>query len=378
MLRISIVLSRVALGALLLVAACGPRATTGGRAPAEPTAPAAGSSAGTAAPAAAGAGAEPQVGNFYRGKTIRIVVGFAPGGGFDTYARLIAKYLPKYVPGRPTVIVENVAGAASIVAANQVYKTLPKDGTVIASFNENLVLLYALGKEGIEYDPRRFQWLGSMVNSPTTCATRADAGGNSFEEVMAGKQWIVAAEGPGTTTYDTPVVLQAALGANIKLVPGYDGTSRMRLAIEGREAEGGCWTWDSMSVTARQWFESTPPFARVLVVMGNRTPDHPWLQGVPAAENLATTAESRQLLATVNGPSQMSKPYAVAPEVPRERVEALRQALAAVAADAEFLAEAEKAKLDVVPLTGAEVDEHVRAILDAPPAVVAKLKEVLK
>jgi tripartite-type tricarboxylate transporter receptor subunit TctC len=318
------------------------------------------------------------VANFYRGKTIRIVVGFAPGGGFDTYARLIAKYLSKHMPGRPTVIVENVAGAASIVAANQVYKTLPKDGTVIASFNENLVLLYALGKEGIEYDPRRFQWLGSMVNSPTTCATRADAGVTSFEEVMAGKQWIIAAEGPGTTTYDTPVVLQAALGANIKLVPGYDGTSRMRLAIEGREAEGGCWTWDSMSVTARQWFESTPPFAKVLVVMGNRTPEHPWLQGVPAAENLAATADSRQLLATVSGPSQMSKPYAVAPEVPRERVEALRQALAAVAADAEFLAEAEKAKLDVVPLTGAAVDEQVRTILDAPPAVVTKLKEVLK
>jgi hypothetical protein len=195
------------LGALLLAAACGSRATTGGRAPAEPTAPTAGSSAGTAAPAAAEAGTEQQVGNYYRGKTIRIVVGFAPGGGFDTYARLIAKY----VPGRPT-----------------------------------------------------------------------------------------------------------------------------------------------------------------------RTPEHPWLQGVPAAENLATSAESRQLLATVNGPSRMSKPYAVAPEVPRERVEALRQALAAVAADAEFLAEAEKAKLDVVPLTGAEVDAQVRTILDASPAVVAKLKDVLK
>jgi tripartite-type tricarboxylate transporter receptor subunit TctC len=389
--RVSSALTRAALGALLLAAACGPRATTGGRAPADAApsapasgssagtaAPAAGASAGTAAPAAQAAGSEQQVASFYRGKTIRIVVGFAPGGGFDTYGRLIAKYLSKYVPGRPTVIVENVPGAASMVAANQVYKTLPKDGTVIASFNENLVLLSALGKEGIEYDPRRFQWLASMVNSPSACATRADAGVNSFEEVMAGKQWIIASEGPGTTTYDVPVALQAALGANLKLVPGYDGTSRMRLAIESREADGGCWTWDSMSVTARQWFESSPPFAKVLVVMGNRTPDHPWLQGVPAAENLATTPENRQLLALVNVPAQMSKPYAVAPEVPHERAEALRQAFAAVAADAEFIAEAEKAKLDVVPLTGAEVEERVRVVLDAPPAVLAKLKEVLK
>ncbi len=369
------------LGALLLAMACGPRASTGGSAPAPAAAPPATAPAAAAPTAEAAAGAgfdERAVANFYRGKTIRIIVGFAPGGGFDTYGRLIAKYLPKYVPGRPTVIVENVPGAASMVAANQVYKTMPKDGTVIASFNENLVLLYAQGKEGIEYDPRRYQWLGSMVNSPSACAVRTDAGINSIEEVMAGKQLVVASEGPGTTTYDVPVALQHALGANIKLVPGYDGTSRMRLAIDSREADSGCWTWDSMSVTARQWFESTPPVAKVLVVMGSRTPDHPWLQGVPAAENLAPTQEGRQLLALVNGPSQMSKPYAVAPEVPRDRVEALRQALTAVTNDSEFLAEAEKAKLDVVPLTGAEVEEKVRQILDSPPTVVAKLKEILK
>jgi tripartite-type tricarboxylate transporter receptor subunit TctC len=374
----------VLLGALLLVGACGQRPATGS-APAAP--PASGSSApaasaptggSAAAPAAPAAADDQAVANFYRGKTIRIMVGFAPGGGFDTYSRLLAKYLPKYIPGRPTVIVENLPGAGSMVAANQVYKTLPKDGTVIGSFNENLVLLYTLGKEGIEYDPRRFQWLGSMVNSPSACAVRTDAGINSIEEVMAGKQVILASESPGTTTSDGPVVLQTALGTNFKLVPGYDGTSRMRLAIESREAEGGCWTWDSMSVTARQWFEGTPPFAKVLVIMGDRTPNHPWLQGVPAAETLAPTQEGRQLLALVNGPSQMSKPYAVAPEVPRERVEALRQALAAASADQELLAEAEKAKLDVVPLTGPEVEEKVRGVLDSPPAVVAKLKELLK
>ncbi|MBI4491902.1 MAG: hypothetical protein HY690_03815 [Chloroflexi bacterium] len=335
--------------------------------------------AATAAPAAKpGAFDEKAVADFYKGKTIRIIIGFAPGGGFDTISRVIAKVLPKYVPGNPNVIAENREGAGSMLAANAVFKSEPKDGTAIGSFNENLVLLQALGQQGIEYDASKFQWLASMVNSPSACATRVDAGINSIDEVIAGKQWIVGAEAPGTTTHDVPSVLKGALGANIKLVAGYTGTSKQRLAVENKEVDGICFTWESMRTTARAWFEQSPPSARVLIIMGGKTPDHPWLKGVPAAETLAKTPEARQLLVAVNAPSEMSKPYAVAPEVPKERVQALRQAFAQVAADKDFQAEIEKAKLEVTYSAGPEVEARVKQVLDTPPAVADKLKTMLK
>ncbi len=382
-----------ALAVGLTAMACAPSAApTATPAPPKPasTAPAqqAGQTAPTAAPAkpaptqapAAKPAAfdEKAVADFYRGKTVRIVVGFPPGGGFDTYSRLLAKHLPKYLPGNPNIIVENKPGAGSMIAANEVFRVAEKDGTVIGSFNEQLVLLQGLGQDGIEYNARRFQWLGSLVNSPSACAVRTDAGIDSFEEVIAGKQWIIGADAPGTTTHDVPAVLKGALGANIKIVPGYAGTARQRLAVESKEVDGACFTWESMRTTARAWFEQTPPAAKVLVVMGSKTPDHPWLKGVPAAETLAKTSEAKQLLAAVNLPSEMSKPYAVAPEVPKDRVEALRQAFSKVVADKEFLSEAERAQLEVTPLSAQEVEARVSQILDTPPTVMAKLKEILK
>ena len=331
-----------------------------------------------ASPAAKAAFDEQAVADFYRGKTIRIIVGFAPGGGFDTYSRLIAKYLGKYVPGNPNVIVENKEGAGSMIAANDVYKAAAKDGTVIGSFNEQLVLLQALGKEGIEYDAQKFNWIASVVDSPSACAVRTDAGINSFQEVIDGKQLIIAADAPGTTTHDVPAILTAALGANIKIVPGYTGTSKQRLAVENKEADGACFTWESLRTTGRAWFEETPPTAKVLVIMGDTVPDHPWLKGVPAAESLAKTTEAKQLLAAVNAPSRMSKPYAVAPEVPADRVAALRQAFAKVAEDKEFMAEAAQASLDVQYKSGEEVSKIVSGVLNLPQPVLQKLQSILK
>lgn len=315
---------------------------------------------------------------FYRGKTVRIIVGFAAGGGFDAYSRILARHLPKYLPGSPTVIVENREGAGSMLAANTVFRTAEKDGTAIGNFNEQLVMQQALGKEGIEYDARRFQWLGSLVNSPVACAVRADVGINSFEEVIAGKQIILAADAPGSATYDVPRVIQGALGANIKLVPGYPGTAKSRLAVENKEVDGVCYSWDSMQSTGRAWFEASPQTVKVLVSMGSKTPDHPWLKGVPTAESFAKTPEAKQLLAAINAPSEMSKPYAVGPEVPRDRVEALRNAFNKVVADPDFSAEVEKAQFQAIPLTAQEVETRVKQLFDTPPEVLSKLKEWTK
>lgn len=320
---------------------------------------------------------ERAVADFYRGKTIRIIVGFAPAGAFDFYSRLLSKYMPQHVPGNPTIIVENRPGAGSLLAANLVYNTEPKDGTVIGSFNEFLVLQQLLGTEGIQYDAARFNWLGSSVNTTSTCLVRTDLGIGSVQDLTR-RELVVGTTGPGAATHDTPAVLNAALGTRFRLVSGYEGISTINLALESREIEGYCVSFDAVQITARRLLEADPPAARVLVVMGPQTPDHPYLRGVPAAETLAANDRARGLLRSAHAPSQISKPFAVAPEVPRDRVTALRKALEATYADAGFQEEARGANQELSPSNGETVTRVVRELLATPPPIVAELKEILK
>ncbi len=385
LLQARLTLAGLALPALfgLLLGACAPPPTptiapTRAEAtavPAKPTPAPAAQPSPTSKPAAFD---ERAVADFYRGKTIRIVVGFAPGGAFDVYSRILAKYLPKYLPGSPTVIVENRPGAGSVLAANAVYNTEPKDGTVIGSFNEFLVLQQLMDAPGIQFDTGRFQWLGSSVSTFSACLARTDVGIRSIQEIMDGKELVVGTTGPGAATHDTPAVLNAALGTRFKLVPGYDGIAKVQLALESKEVDGYCVSFDAVQIVGRHMLEGDSPSARVLVVMGDKTLDHPFLKGVPAAETLAKTEEARTLLRTLHAPSQMSKPFAVAPDVPRDRVEALRKAVADSFADPQFRDEAQRAQQEVSPSNGERVTAIVRQLLSTPPPVVARLKDVLK
>lgn len=316
--------------------------------------------------------------DFYRGKTIRIVVGFAPGGSFDLYSRLLAKHMPQYIPGNPTIIAENKPGAASVVAANAVYNTEPKDGTVIGSINEFGVLQQLLGQEGIQFDAARFNWLGASVDTASACLARADLGINSVQDIMNGRELVVGTTGLGAATHDTPAVLNAALGTNFKLVPGYDGISRIQLALESREVDGYCVSFDAMLIVGRQMLEGSNPTAKVFLVMGDKPLDHPYLQGVPAAESLAKTDEARQLLRAVHAPSQMSKPFALAPDVPRDRVEALRRAMEQAFANPQLIEEASRSQLEVAARNGADVTGIVHDLLRTRPEIVARLKDILK
>jgi tripartite-type tricarboxylate transporter receptor subunit TctC len=322
---------------------------------------------------------EQAVASFYKGKTVRMVVGFAPGGGFDSYARLLAKHMPRHIPGNPTMIVENKPGAASMVAANSVYNLDPKDGTVIANISEGLVLQQAMGLDGIQFDAAKFQWLGNTVKTAYACMARTDSGIENIDQIIGGgKQLITGTQAPGTGNYDAPAVMNATLGTNFKLVPGYDGIAKIRLAFEQREVDGWCQTWESIVGTSMQFLEGPNPMARMLIIMGSEVPNHPALKGVPAAETLAETEETRQLLKAVNAPQEMSKPYAVAPGVPADRVAALRTALGKTFADPEFRADAEKAKLNLEPATGEQVQQIVEDVLSTPTATLARLKDILK
>jgi hypothetical protein len=321
---------------------------------------------------------EQAVADFYRGKTIRILVGFSAAGAFDFYSRLLATHMSQYIPGNPNIIVENRPGAGSALAANLVYAVEPKDGTVIGSFNEFLVLQQLLGAEGIQFDAARFNWLGSSVDTTSTCLVRSDVGVNSIHEALGGRELNMGATSPGTPTYDTPAVMNTSLGTRFRMVSGYEGIAQINLALEAREIDGYCVSLDAIQIVARRLVEAEPPGLKILSVMGTQAPDHPYVRGVPATEPLARGEREKMLLRAVHAPSRISKPFAVAPEVPLDRVEALRRAMVAVYNDPAFVEEARAANQERSPSDGARVAAVVEELLRTPADAVAELKNILK
>lgn len=311
---------------------------------------------------------------FYKDKIIRIIVGFAAGGGFDTYARIIARHMGKHIPGNPAIIVENMGGAGSLLAANHLYRAKP-DGLTIGNFIGTLVLQQIYGSKGIEFDARRFEWLGVPVQDSTACALTKASGITSLDQWFAAKEPVkIGGEAPGANDSDTPRILKIALGLPIQLIEGYKGTSQIRLAAEAGEIAGGCWTWESIKVTWRKGLES----GNVNVVLQLNPKRHPDLPNVPNAIEYAKTDEGRMLLeAAVHNPGAVLRVYALPPGIPKDRVDLLRKGFATVTKDPGLLAETNKAGLAINPLSGAEVEKIVASFFKLQPAQISRLKEVL-
>jgi tripartite-type tricarboxylate transporter receptor subunit TctC len=313
---------------------------------------------------------------FFEGKTVRIVVGFSAGGGYDTYSRVIARHLGRHVPGKPTVIVENMPGAGSLIAANYLYKVAKPDGLTIGNFAGGLVLGQVLGQPGIEFDARKLEWLGVPSREVCVCALTKASGVTSVATWMAAKKPIkLGGVGPGTSTDDAPRVLAATVGLPIQLVRGYKGTAEIRLAAESGELAGGCWQWESVKSTWRQGLES----GEVSVVLQIGAKPLPDLPNVPIASSLAKTEEARQLInAGIIVPTEIGRLYALSPGIPADRVQTLRAAFVATMRDPEFVADAKRSKLEIDSLGGEELTRLVQDLLKLDPALVAKLKGVLK
>jgi tripartite-type tricarboxylate transporter receptor subunit TctC len=312
---------------------------------------------------------------FYKGKTIRIIVGAPPGGGFDTYSRAIARHLGRHVPGNPTVIVENMAGAGTLIAANYAYKVAKPDGLAIVSFIGGLVLGQLLGQPGIEFDARRFEWVGVPSKDHVACALTKASGITSVAQWMASKTSVkLGGTGRGTAPEDSVKILKAALNLPIQLISGYKGTAPIRLAAESGEVAGGCWQWESIKVTWRKALEAGEATV-ILQVAPKPLPDLP---GVPLAINLAKTEEARQLIQVgIHDQSAVTRLYALPPGTPKERAQIMRKAFLETLRDPEFLAEAAKAKLEIDPSSGEELEKLVAGIFKLDPALVAKLREIL-
>lgn len=314
--------------------------------------------------------------SFFKGRIIRIVVGFSAGGGFDTYSRAIARHLGKHIPGNPAIIVENMTGAGSLIAANHLYKVAKPDGLTIGNFHGYLVLNQVVGGPGIEFDARKFEWIGVPVSDTAACGLTKASGITSLEKWKEAKTPVkLGAVAPGDGTYTQAKVLKDVLGLPVQVVAGYKGTAEVRLAAEAGEIAGGCWQWESIKVIWRRALDE----GQVAVVLQLTAKSHPELASVPLAISLAKTEEARVLLqAAVHDPNAITRPYSLPPGTPKERIQLLRKAFVDTMKDPGFLAEAKKAKLDINPVTGEELEKVVEGFFKLDPGIGAKLKEILK
>jgi tripartite-type tricarboxylate transporter receptor subunit TctC len=313
--------------------------------------------------------------DFYKGKTIRVIVGGSPGGGFDIYTRAMARHMGKHIPGNPSLIVENMTGAGTLIAAKYVHSSAKPDGLTVGMFNGGLILGGAIGMKGIDFDMRELEYLGVPVQDNPVCALRKESGVTNMEQWMASKTPLkLGGLSPGNSTSDVARILQTALNLPVQLVEGYKGTNEIRLAADAGELHGACWAWETLKSA---WAKAIPAgeVNVVLQVTAKKLPDLP---NVPLALDLAKTEEATLLLrAGAIDPAAVVRVYVTTPRTAKDRLQLLRNAFAKTLTDPEFLAEAKKANLDINPLTGEEVTRLVGGLFNLPPPTLTKLTNVL-
>ena len=313
---------------------------------------------------------------FYNGKTVRIIVGASAGGGYDTYSRAIARHIGKHIPGNPTFLVENMPGAGFLISANHMFRVAKPDGLTIGHFIGGLFLQQLLGKPGIEFDARKFEYIGVPAQDNYVFGLSKSTGITSMDQWLASKTVVkLGGVGAGSATDDIPKVLMAAIGLPAQVVSGYKGTADVKLAFNSGEVQGVCNAWESFRATWRKELDA----GEVVIVLQNTPKPHPELAKIPLAINYAKTEEGQKLIrALVHSVGPAARPYVLPPGTPKDRVEILRNAFLATMRDPEFLADATKAKLDINPSGGAELEKNVRDVFNLDAALLPRAKEILK
>lgn len=313
---------------------------------------------------------------FYQGKTIRIIVGASAGGGYDTYSRTIARHMGKHIPGNPVFVVENMPGAGFLISANYMYNIAKPDGLTVGHFIGGLFLQQLLGKPGIEFDARRFGYIGVPAQDDYVLGVSKKTGVTSMDQWLKSKTIVkLGGVGVGSATDDIPKVLMATIGLPVQLVSGFKGTADVRLAYDSGEVGGVCNAWESFKSTWRNELES----GDLTLILQNTAKPHPELSKIPLAIDYAKTDEGKRLIrALVHSVGPTARPYVLPPGTPKDRVTILQNAFMATMKDPEFLAEAAKAKLDINPLDGAELEHNVREVFNLDKALVPKAREILK
>jgi len=312
---------------------------------------------------------------FYKGKTVTFYVGLSPGGGYDQNARLVAKYIGKYIPGQPEVIVKNMPGGGGIVMTNYVANAAPKDGLHIGAPQRGIPFVPLLDENSqAKYDPLKLNWIGSANADTSVAVVTKKAGVKSWKDLKT-KEVIVAGTGVGTESVVVPYVLRNILGFKYKVIAGYPGGSEMNLAMQRGEVDGrGTFSWTSLKPHYKEWIES----GEMVILYQQGLRKHPDLPNVPLVTDLAENDDQKKLLELQFTAFELGRPYFVADDVPADRVAALRRAFDQAMKDKELLADAEKQNLEVNPATGEEMQDMLKRVYATPKALVARLQEASK
>jgi len=311
--------------------------------------------------------------DFYKGKTIRFVVGLAPGGGYDLSARTVGRHMGKHIPGNPTIVVENMTGAGSLIAANYTYNSAKPDGLFVGIWNSAYVLRQALGDKAVRLDSRKLGWVGAPTKGTPSCSIMAHSGLKSMKDVLAANREIkMGSTGPGATYDDLPQLLNRTIGTKFKVVSGYEGTSTILVAMRRKEVDGGCWGWESARTTARPMLDAKGDEKLIPFLIHRREPD-PEVKDLPLIPEVIKGEDNLSAYQTWVGSYEFQRPFSVPPGTSKERLQVLRKAFAATMKDPEFIAEAEKSKLEATYVSGEEIDGHVNKIM----AITPNAKELL-
>ena len=325
------------------------------------------------AAASPGLAQQEDVAAFFRGKTLRLIVGIGVGSGYDINARLLARHMAAHIPGQPTIIVQNQPGAGSLTMTNALYNTGPFDGTVMgASFN-GMPTTPLLQPAGARFDPNKLVWLGSTNRETQVTYVWHTVPVQSLDEVRT-KELVVGAQAPGSTQYDYPMLVNHLFGFKFKVVTGYQSTSKINLAMESGEVQGTLANWSTLKALSSQWLAEN----KVKIIAQWALQKHPDLADAPLALDLAKTDADRQALRLALARLEYGRPFFLPPNVPAARVEALRRAFDATMKDPAYLAEADKLKIDVEPLSGEQVATLVEQVSRTPADTVARVRAAME
>jgi len=312
---------------------------------------------------------------FYKGKNIEIQVNVSVGGGYDLYARMLARHMSRHIPGNPNVVVQNMPGGGGMRLANWLYNVAPKDGTVFGAVARAMAFEPLLGNKGAQYDGREFNYIGSANDEVSVCVAWYTSGIKTFEDAQQ-KELVVGSGGVSDDTYQYPALLNNMFGAKFKMVPGYPGGNDINLAMERGETQGRCSIpWSTVKATRRFWIDEN----KVNFLMQYSLSKHHDLPNVPLVMDLAKNDEQRTTLKLIFGRQVMGRPFAAPPGVPKDRTEALRKAFAETMADPAFLAEAEKVKLEITPVSGEQIASLVQEVYaNTTPELAEKAGAAMK
>jgi len=310
------------------------------------------------------------VADFYRGRTVTLVIGYSAAGGYDTYARVVARHLGDHIPGHPAILPQNMEGAGSLRAANWLYNAAAKDGSVIGMVARGMAMEPLIGRSHAQFDSRKFSWIGSGTNEVSTCVTWHESAVKTWADALK-IPFTVGGEGSGSDPDIFATVVRNVFGVKLRLVSGYPGSAEVALAIERREVDGRCgWSYSSLRQQRPDWITNKQVNILVQLALA-KTPELP---DVPLITDFATTERQRQILRLVFSRQAMARPFTAPPGIPADRKAALRKAFDETMKDPAFLAEAKQRSLEVNPVSGAEIDALIGDLYRSPPDVVAEVR----